>query len=220
MRAILIIFLELKSPKFKKSLFIVLSKVRNTKCKDHFHLLSMLARFFATKNPRVFLDIVSNGKELGKIIIELRSDVAPKTAENFRQLCTGAGGKLIYDKELTYKDSPIHRVIPKFICQGGDFTNGNGIGGWSIYGKHFPDENFTLKHDVPGVVSMANSGPNTNGSQFFITLMPCPWLNGKHTVFGKVVDGMEVVKKMEQLGNINGVTKERIVIGDCGELIW
>ena len=179
----------------------------------------MLARFFSTKNPRVFFNISNNGASLGKIVFELHSDVVPKTAENFRQLCIGAGGKNIGGKALSYKGSHFHRIIPKFMCQGGDFTNGNGTGGWSIYGNKFPDENFNLKHDVPGLLSMANSGPNTNGSQFFITTVSCPWLDGKHTVFGKVIEGMDVVKKMEALGTSNGTPRGRVVIEDCGEVV-
>lgn len=178
----------------------------------------MLARFFTTRNPRVFLDIAVNGANIGKVVIELRSDVVPLTAANFLQLCTGTSEKKLAGKALSYKGSPFHRVIPKFMCQGGDFTNGNGTGGWSIYGNKFNDENFTLKHDIPGLLSMANAGPNTNGSQFFITTVPCPWLDGKHTVFGKVVEGMDVVKKMESLGTPNGSTRGRIIIEDCGEV--
>ena len=178
----------------------------------------MLARFFATSNPKVFFKISVSGSELGRIVFELHADVVPKTAENFRQLCTGDSGKSASGKPLTYKGSPFHRVIPQFMCQGGDFTRGNGTGGTSIYGDRFPDENFKLKHAVPGLLSMANSGPNTNGSQFFITTVPCPWLDGKHTVFGKVIEGMDVVKKMEALGSNSGATRGRILIEDCGEV--
>lgn len=178
----------------------------------------MLARFFSTKNPKVFFDMVANGTALGKIVFELRSDVVPKTAENFRQLCLGNSDKKLQGKPLSYKGSPFHRVIPKFMCQGGDFTNGNGTGGWSIYGNKFPDENFKLKHDEPGLLSMANAGPDTNGSQFFITVIACPWLDGKHTVFGKVIEGMDVVKKIEALGTSSGTTRARILIENCGEI--
>jgi cyclophilin family peptidyl-prolyl cis-trans isomerase len=160
---------------------------------------------------RCFMDITSDGQKLGRIVIELRPDVVPKTAENFRALCTG-------EKGFGYKGSPFHRIIPQFMCQGGDFTNQDGKGGKSIYGATFNDESFELKHNAPGVVSMANRGPNTNGSQFFICTVPTPGLNDHYVVFGKVVEGMDVVKKMEAQGSGSGKTKSRILIADCGEL--
>lgn len=163
------------------------------------------------KNPNVFFEITADGENVGRIEFELRADVAPKTAENFRALCTGEPG-------FGYKGSPFHRIIPQFMCQGGDFTNGNGTGGKSIYGNKFADENFTLKHSEPGLLSMANAGPNTNGSQFFITTVPCPWLDGNHTVFGKVTAGMDVLKKLEALGSRSGATSKKVVVADCGEI--
>uniref|UniRef100_UPI00358FC071 peptidyl-prolyl cis-trans isomerase-like n=1 Tax=Myxine glutinosa TaxID=7769 RepID=UPI00358FC071 len=161
--------------------------------------------------PKCFFQIDVEGKDLGRIVMELRSDVVPRTAENFLQLCTREKGK-------GYKGSPFHRIIPEFMCQGGDFTRGNGTGGKSIYGEKFDDENFTLTHDGIGTLSMANSGKNTNGSQFFICLKDTTWLNKKHVVFGKVVEGLDVVEKMEKYGKEDGTTKKKVIISDCGKL--
>jgi peptidylprolyl isomerase len=169
-------------------------------------------------NPRVFFDITIGGEPAGRIVMELRADVTPKTAENFRALCTGEKGMGRAGKPLHYKGSAFHRIIPEFMCQGGDFTQGNGTGGESIYGMKFEDENFELKHTAPGLLSMANAGPGTNGSQFFLTTVETPWLDGKHVVFGSVVEGMDVVRKMEAVGSRSGRTSEPVVIADCGQL--
>jgi len=169
-------------------------------------------------NPKVFFDMTIGGGNAGRIVMELRADVVPKTAENFRCLCTGEKGVGKSGKPLHFKGSAFHRVITEFMCQGGDFTAGNGTGGESIYGAKFADENFTLKHTGPGVLSMANAGPNTNGSQFFLCTVKTQWLDGKHCVFGSVVEGMEVVKKIEAVGSQSGKTAQPVVIADCGQL--
>ncbi len=162
-------------------------------------------------NPSVYFDITIGGAPAGRITFELFADVVPKTAANFLALCTGSEG-------FGYAGSGFHRIISDFMCQGGDFTNHNGTGGKSIYGNKFADENFQLKHTEPGLLSMANAGPNTNGSQFFITTVITSWLDGKHVVFGKVTDGMDVVRAMEAVGSGSGKTSAEVKIASCGEV--
>mmetsp|Transcript_14775 Transcript_14775/g.47962 ORF Transcript_14775/g.47962 Transcript_14775/m.47962 type:complete len:172 (-) Transcript_14775:286-801(-) len=166
----------------------------------------------------VFFDMTIGGAPAGRIKMTLRADVVPKTAENFRALCTGEKGMGKSGKPLHFKGSAFHRVITNFMCQGGDFTAGNGTGGESIYGAKFADENFQLKHTGPGILSMANAGPGTNGSQFFLCTVKTDWLDGKHVVFGSVTKGMEVVKAVEAVGSQSGKTAKPVVIADCGQI--
>ena len=172
-------------------------------------------------NPLVYFDMTADGQPLGRIEMELWKDIAPKTAENFRALCTGEKGNATTGQPLHYKNTAFHRVIPGFMCQSGDFTRGDGRGGESIYGAKFPDETFAGKagKHFTGCLSMANSGPNTNGSQFFLTTAETPHLDGKHVVFGRVVKGMDVVQKIETFGSRPaGATSKKIVISNCGQL--
>uniref|UniRef100_A0A3Q3W951 Peptidyl-prolyl cis-trans isomerase D n=1 Tax=Mola mola TaxID=94237 RepID=A0A3Q3W951_MOLML len=170
------------------------------------------------ENPRVFFDVDIDGDRAGRLVLELFADITPKTAENFRALCTGEKGTgNSTGKPLHFKGCPFHRIIKKFMIQGGDFSNHNGTGGESIYGEKFEDENFHYKHDKVGLLSMANAGPNTNGSQFFITTVPTPHLDDKHVVFGQVLKGMGVLKMLESIDTKDDVPVKPCVIADCGE---
>jgi len=181
----------------------------------HFDMASFLRRFTtsasaaSTPMANVFFDVAINSKPAGRIVFKLYDDVVPKTARNFRELATGEHG-------FGYSGSTFHRVIPNFMLQGGDFTRHNGTGGKSIYGEKFNDENFTRRHDKPGLLSMANAGPNTNGSQFFITTVITSWLDNKHVVFGEVINGMEVVRAVEQVGSSSGQPSSKISITASG----
>jgi peptidylprolyl isomerase len=169
----------------------------------------------AKVTDQVSLTIAVDGQDLEeRIVLGLFGENVPKTAENFRVLCTEQRTSETSGKTLTYVGSPFHRIIPNFMIQGGDFTNQNGTGGESIYGNKFNDENFDVKHDI-GVLSMANAGPNTNGSQFFITTAQTGWLDGRHTVFGRVVSGMDTVKKIESYGSRSGKPSAQVTISGC-----
>lgn len=174
---------------------------------------------FDLENPQTYLDIAignegEEGFEKGRVVFELFQKQTPKTAENFRCLCTGEKGE-----GITYKNNIFHRIIPSFMMQGGDITNQNGTGGKSIYGSKFPDEQVWLPHTHAGLLSMANSGPDTNGSQFFITYKPTSWLDRKHTVYGRVINGMDICRKAEKVKALaSEAPSQTIKIVDCGEL--
>ncbi len=173
----------------------------------------------AADDPRVFFDIELDGEPAGRVVMALHASVVPRTAENFRQLCTGeAGAPRPGARARHYRGCAFHRIIPGFMAQGGDYERGDGTGGESVYGRTFADESFTLRHDAPGVLSMANAGPGTNGSQFFLCTAPAPWLDGKHVVFGRVVEGMATVRRVEAAGSKSGRPSVRAVIAECGEL--
>merc|ERR1711934_1123745 len=173
-----------------------------------------VAEPLAEITEKVYFDITIDEEPEGQIVFGLFGNVVPKTVKNFATLCDGSAGVGNAGKALHFQGSSFHRIIPGFMCQGGDFTRGNGTGGESIYGNKFNDENFNIKHTGPGVLSMANCGPNTNGSQFFLCTVATPWLNGKHTVFGQGIDGMDVVKTVESFGSQGGQTKTQIIIAD------
>ncbi|KAI8591505.1 cyclophilin-like domain-containing protein [Geranomyces variabilis] len=169
-------------------------------------------------NPRTYFDITIGGAQAGRIVFELYQSTVPKTVENFIRLCAGDTTSSTSGAKLAYAGSGFHRVIKGFMLQGGDFTRGNGTGGESIYGEKFADENFTYTHDRPGLLSMANSGPNTNGSQFFITTVPTPHLNNKHVVFGRVIKGMGLVRRIENIPTTSDKPNEDVVISAAGVL--
>jgi len=172
-----------------------------------------------TITHKVFFDIKIGDAEVQRVTIGLFGEDVPKTVKNFVGLCKGDSDKKASSGQaLAYKGSKFHRIIPNFMIQGGDFTRGDGTGGESIYGAKFADENFNLKHTGPGILSMANAGPNTNGSQFFLCTVQTQWLDGKHCVFGSVVEGMDIVKAIEAVGSSSGKCSKPVVIAECGQL--
>ena len=165
----------------------------------------------SNSNRYAFIEFGTQNRKIGRIEVELYHDIVPRTVNNFMALITG-------NKGVGYKKCLVHRIIPDFMIQMGDYERGNGSGGSSIYGKYFEDESFELRHNEPGLLSMANCGPNTNGSQFFITLDYTPHLDGKHVVFGKVIKGMNIVKEVEKYGTVEGTPRDKVKIIDCGEM--
>ena len=167
-------------------------------------------------NPKAYFDLQlgrgDSATPLGRVVFELKEDVVPRTATNFAELSQRPEGE-------GFVGSRFHRIIPSFMCQGGDFTRGDGRGGKSIYGSKFPDENFVLRHTGPGILSMANAGPNTNGSQFFVCTVRTDFLDGKHVVFGQVVEGWSVIKACEACGSRSGATSHEVVVGACGIVV-
>lgn len=166
--------------------------------------------------PKVYINIRAGNSELGQIVIKLYSNIVPKTCENFRVLCSGERGYTNNGTKISYKNSIFHRIIPNFMIQGGDIPNGDGTGKLSIYGDSFNDESFEVLHDQVGVVSMANSGPDTNGCQFFITTSPQPQLDGKHVAFGQIIAGIEIINEINELGSNDGTPLVKISVSDCG----
>merc|ERR1712159_299401 len=186
-------------------------------------LLLVLAVSAVAEDPtithKVYFDVKIGDEAPQRITMGLFGNDVPKTVANFVGLCKGdTGKKASTGQDLSFKGSKFHRIIPNFMIQGGDFTRGDGTGGESIYGAKFADENFKLKHTGPGVLSMANAGPNTNGSQFFITTVKTAWLDGRHVVFGKVIEGMDVVQAMEAVGSSSGKTSKEVTVFDAGVL--
>lgn len=169
-------------------------------------------------HPKVFLDISIDNNKIGRIVIELYADKVPRTCDNFRVLCTGEKGVGRSGSKLHFKGCKFHKIIPNFIIQSGDFITNDGSSNESIYGKAFEDENFSISHNEPGIVSMANSGRNTNGGQFFITLTPATWLDHKNVAFGKVIEGMNIVQQIGETGTKSGTPTKTVEISDCGEM--
>ena len=180
--------------------------------------LTMATSTLSTVTNKVYFDVKIDDEDAGRIVFGLFGDVVPRTVKNFVELSDGSAGKDKRGREMTYEGSKFHRLIPGFMAQGGDFTRGNGTGGESIYGKTFNDENFDLSFTKPYLLAMANAGPNTNGSQFFITFEVTSWLDGHHVVFGEVIEGFETVDMLEEIGTQSGAPTKLAVIAACGDL--